>query len=187
MCVCVCVCVQQIYVSHRISYTAPVQPPPPVKVHLQNTIFKTTNIYKTPSLKQLIPMHSAIGHFQKSSESTRINQHIPFDSELRSVYYSIPTFSQTVTRSSLIPSTESSRATNSANKEAANQKIGALSKLSKQQKCCHKLTLPEEIKENEYMSAIQRQKVRVSTIHRCILATTVIQRAWRNHIQRWKA
>ena len=44
-----------------------------------------------------------------------------------------------------------------------------------------KLTLPEEIKETEYMTALQRQKARVSRIRRCIVAATVIQRAWREH------
>lgn len=44
-----------------------------------------------------------------------------------------------------------------------------------------KLTLPEEIKETEYMSALQRQKARVSRIRRCIVAATVIQRAWRDY------
>lgn len=44
-----------------------------------------------------------------------------------------------------------------------------------------KLTLPEEIKETEYMSALQRQKARVSRIRRCIAAATVIQRAWRDY------
>lgn len=44
-----------------------------------------------------------------------------------------------------------------------------------------KLTLPEEIKETEYMSALQRQKARVSRIRRCIIAATVIQRVWRNY------
>ena len=44
-----------------------------------------------------------------------------------------------------------------------------------------KLTLPEEIKETEYMSALQKQKARVSRIRRCIVAATVIQRAWRDY------
>jgi hypothetical protein len=44
-----------------------------------------------------------------------------------------------------------------------------------------KLTLPEEVKETEYMSALQRQKARVSRIRRCIVAATVIQRAWRDY------
>ena len=44
-----------------------------------------------------------------------------------------------------------------------------------------KLMLPEEIKETEYMSALQRQKARVSRIRRCIVAATVIQRAWRDY------
>ena len=44
-----------------------------------------------------------------------------------------------------------------------------------------KLTLPEEIKETEYMSAVQRQKARVCRIRRCIVAATVIQRAWRDY------
>lgn len=43
-----------------------------------------------------------------------------------------------------------------------------------------KLTLPEEVKETVYMSAVQKQKVRVSRIRRCIVAATVIQRAWRD-------
>lgn len=46
-----------------------------------------------------------------------------------------------------------------------------------------KLSLPEEIKETEYMTALQRQKARVSRIRRCIIAATVIQRAWRYHKQ----
>ena len=44
-----------------------------------------------------------------------------------------------------------------------------------------RLTLPDEIKETEYMSAVQRQRARVSRIRRCIAAATVIQRAWREH------
>ena len=44
-----------------------------------------------------------------------------------------------------------------------------------------KLTLPEEIKETEYMSALQRQKARVSRIRRCIVAAPVIQRTWRDY------
>ena len=44
-----------------------------------------------------------------------------------------------------------------------------------------KLTLPEEVKETEYMSALQRQKASVSRIRRCIMAATVIQRAWRDY------
>jgi hypothetical protein len=44
-----------------------------------------------------------------------------------------------------------------------------------------KLTLPEEIKETEYMSGLQRQKARVSRIRRCIVAATIIQRAWREY------
>ena len=47
-----------------------------------------------------------------------------------------------------------------------------------------RLTLPEEVKETEYMTAVQRQKVRVSRIRRCIIAATVIQRAWREYKQR---
>lgn len=46
-----------------------------------------------------------------------------------------------------------------------------------------KLTLPDEVKETEYMTAIQRQKARVSRIRRCIVAATLIQRAWRTHKQ----
>ncbi len=44
-----------------------------------------------------------------------------------------------------------------------------------------KLTLPEEVKETEYMTAVQKQKARVSKIRRCIVAATLIQRAWRAH------
>lgn len=44
-----------------------------------------------------------------------------------------------------------------------------------------KLSLPEEVKETAYMSAVQRQRVRVSRIRRCIVAATVIQRAWRQY------
>ena len=44
-----------------------------------------------------------------------------------------------------------------------------------------KLTLPEEMKESEYMTAVQKQKCRVTRIRRCIVAATVIQRAWRRH------
>ena len=44
-----------------------------------------------------------------------------------------------------------------------------------------RLTLPEEIKETEYMTALQKQKARVSRIRRCIAAATVIQRAWREY------
>lgn len=49
-----------------------------------------------------------------------------------------------------------------------------------------KLTLPEEIKETEYMTALQRQKARVSRIRRCIVAATVIQRAWRDYTDKLK-
>jgi len=42
-----------------------------------------------------------------------------------------------------------------------------------------KLTLPEEIKETQYMTAVQRQKARVNRIRRYMVAATVIQRAWR--------
>ena len=42
-----------------------------------------------------------------------------------------------------------------------------------------RLTLPEEIKETEYMTALQRQRARVSRIRRCIVAATVIQRTWK--------
>jgi len=44
-----------------------------------------------------------------------------------------------------------------------------------------KLALPEAVKETEYMTAIQKQKARVSRIRRCIVAATVIQRAWRHY------
>lgn len=54
------------------------------------------------------------------------------------------------------------------------------SQLQKRQR----LTLPDEIKETEYMSAVQRQRARVSRIRRCIAAATVIQRAWREHRER---
>ena len=44
-----------------------------------------------------------------------------------------------------------------------------------------KLTLPKMVKETEYMTAVERQKVRVAKIRRCMVAATVIQRAWRHH------
>ena len=46
-----------------------------------------------------------------------------------------------------------------------------------------RMPLPEEVKEREYMSAVQQQRLRVSRIRRCIAAATVIQRAWRLHRQ----
>lgn len=151
----------------------PIQQPPPLvhKVQLQKTTLTAT------------PLHSAnkmniyTGHSRKTSESSRTKPHIPVE---------VNTFSQDVTSSRQTSSRERSAiggggATNLSNKEAANQEIGALSRLSDQQKCRQKLTLPEEIKETEYMSAIQRQKARVSRIRRCIVAATVIQRAWRDY------
>ena len=75
--------------------------------------------------------------------------------------------------------------TNSSTQQAASQvlTISPVSSCSKtpQPKSRQKLTLPDEIKETEYMSAIQRQKARVSRIRRCIVAATVIQRAWRDY------
>ncbi len=44
-----------------------------------------------------------------------------------------------------------------------------------------RLSLPDEVKETEYMTALQRQKARVSRIRRCIVAATIVQRAWRGH------
>ena len=44
-----------------------------------------------------------------------------------------------------------------------------------------KLTLPDQVKETEYMTAVQRQKARVARIRRCIVAATVIQRAWKDY------
>ena len=52
-------------------------------------------------------------------------------------------------------------------------------KQAKQQR----MPLPEEVKEREYMSAVQQQRLRVSRIRRCIAAATVIQRVWRLHRQ----
>ena len=46
------------------------------------------------------------------------------------------------------------------------------------------LRLPEEMKEKEYMSAVEKRRARVSRIRRCIAAATVIQRAWRMHKER---
>lgn len=75
--------------------------------------------------------------------------------------------------------------TNSSTQQAASQVLSTspVSSCSKapQPKSHQKLTLPDEIKETEYMSAIQRQKARVSRIRRCIVAATVIQRAWRDY------
>ena len=47
-----------------------------------------------------------------------------------------------------------------------------------------RLTLPPEVKETKYMTSLQKQKSRVSKIRRCIVAATVIQRAWRAHRSR---
>ena len=47
----------------------------------------------------------------------------------------------------------------------------------------HKLTVPEMVKETEYMSALNKQKARVSRIRRAIHAAEVIQKAWRKYKQ----
>ena len=47
----------------------------------------------------------------------------------------------------------------------------------------HKLAVPEMVKEIEYMSALNKQKARVSRIRRAIHAAEVIQKAWRKYKQ----
>ena len=44
-----------------------------------------------------------------------------------------------------------------------------------------KLTVSKEVKETGYMTEVQRQRVRVSRIRRCIASATIIQRAWRQY------
>ena len=46
-----------------------------------------------------------------------------------------------------------------------------------------RLAVPDTIKETEYMSAVTKQKARVSRIRRAIQAAIVIQRAWRKYKQ----
>ena len=53
------------------------------------------------------------------------------------------------------------------------------SKLSTKQR----LAVPDTIKETEYMSAVMKQKARVSRIRQAINAAVVIQRAWRKYKQ----
>ena len=43
----------------------------------------------------------------------------------------------------------------------------------------NKLSVPEEKRELEYQSSLQKQKARVARIRKCISAATIIQRAWR--------
>ena len=47
-----------------------------------------------------------------------------------------------------------------------------------------RLAVPDTIKETEYMSAVTKQKARVSKIRRAIQAAIVIQRAWRKYKQK---
>ena len=47
----------------------------------------------------------------------------------------------------------------------------------------HKLAVPDMVKETEYMSALNKQKARVSKIRRAIHAAEVIQKAWRRYKQ----
>ena len=49
-----------------------------------------------------------------------------------------------------------------------------------------RLAVPDTIKETEYMSAVTKQKTRVSKIRRAIQAAIVIQRAWRKYKQNHK-
>lgn len=46
-----------------------------------------------------------------------------------------------------------------------------------------RLAVPDTVKETEYMSAVTKQKARVSKIRRAIQAAIVIQRAWRKYKQ----
>ena len=46
-----------------------------------------------------------------------------------------------------------------------------------------RLAVPDKIKETEYMSAVTKQKARVSRIRKAIQAAVVIQRAWRKYKQ----
>lgn len=46
-----------------------------------------------------------------------------------------------------------------------------------------RLAVPDTIKETEYMSAVTKQKARVSRIRKAIQAAVVIQRAWRKYKQ----
>ena len=58
-------------------------------------------------------------------------------------------------------------------------------------KCAHnpntiarqRLVVPDTVKETEYMSAVTKQKSRVSKIRKAIQAAVVIQRAWRKYKQ----
>ena len=49
-----------------------------------------------------------------------------------------------------------------------------------------RLAVPDTIKETEYMSAVTKQKARVSKIRRAIQAAIVIQKAWRKYKQNHK-
>ena len=88
-----------------------------------------------------------------------------------------------VTTTSITTSLAINSALQPQSNDSANQKGGDHSNTSASRTPRQKLTLPEEIKETEYMSAVQRQKARVSRIRRCIVAATVIQRAWRDYKQ----
>ena len=44
-----------------------------------------------------------------------------------------------------------------------------------------RLAVPDTVKETEYMSAVSKQKARVSRIRKTIQAATIIQRAWRKY------
>ena len=46
-----------------------------------------------------------------------------------------------------------------------------------------RLAVPDTVKETEYMSAVTKQKARVSKIRKAIQAAVVIQRAWRQYKQ----
>ena len=116
------------------------------------------------------------GHYQIASESERTALTLP----VARGSGSIPSNSNRIFVGKK-PKSDVAECTISANKETVNQAKQSSISSTHVQKCHQKLTLPEEIKETEYMSAIQRQKVRVSKIRRCIVAATVIQRAWRNY------
>ena len=109
-----------------------------------------------------VPGHSTIGHMISpfpSIRTTSTNSHVTISSS--PITPRANKFTKTHTPT-MIPVTQSY--TSSQSRE--------------------KLTLPKEVKEREYMTTLQRQKARVSKIRRCMVAATVIQRAWRDYRQR---
>ena len=49
-----------------------------------------------------------------------------------------------------------------------------------------RLAVPDTVKETEYMSAVSKQKARVSRIRKTIQAAIIIQRAWRKYKKNYK-